>query len=98
LSPRRWACRSASPFFGLTPDDKIFFLEPVFTLMYYMGFTYTEAMSLPIWQRRWFIERVIEEMKAAQGASKAAHSNDHQSRSLRGVSRGQVPAKLRRFT
>ena len=63
-----------------------------------MGFTHTEAMSLPIWQRTWFIERVIKEMKDAHGESRAAHANDAQTRALMGKSRTAVPAKLRRFT
>ena len=85
-------------FFGLTPEDKEIFLEPVFNLMYYMGFTYTESMYLPIYQRKWFIQRIQEEMQAANGQSKAAHANDPTSRAMSGNSRQSVPAKLRRFT
>ena len=73
-------------------------MEPIFTLMYYMGFTHTEAMSLPIWQRTWFIERMIQEMQASQGQSRAAHNNDPQSRAMMGRSRSESPARLRRFT
>ena len=84
--------------FGLTPEDKIVFLEPTFLLMYYMGFSYKECMNLPVWQRNWFIERFSKEMERAHGASKAAHANDAETRSLQGMHRQQVPAKLRRFT
>jgi hypothetical protein len=66
--------------------------------MYYMGFTYKEAMNLPIWQRTWFLERMQKEMNAAKGQSRAAHSNDSQSRAMSGLQRGETPAKLRRFT
>ena len=67
-----------------------------------MGFTYREAYNIPIWQRIWFIERLNKELKAANeaqsGASRAAHSNTADQRSLMGRQRAQVPSKLRRFT
>ena len=89
----------ALAFFGLTPSDKEIFLEPTFSLMYYMGFTYTECMNLPVWQRKWFLDRIIQEMKASSGEkSRAAHANDAHSRAYSGRSRAEVPAKLRRFT
>lgn len=66
-------------------------------LMYYLGFSYSEAMSLPVWQRKWFIDRIVTEMKNAN-ASRAAHDNDATSRAMRGTARDTVPAKLRRFT
>ncbi len=63
-----------------------------------MGFTYRECYSLPIYQRRWFINRLNEEIKKANGQSRAATSNDANTRTLQGRQRGQVPANLRRFT
>lgn len=66
-----------------------------------MGFTYSEAYRIPIWQRRWFVERIKKEFKNAREAdataSRAAHDNDPQSRALQGR-RPDTPAKLRRFT
>lgn len=70
--------------------------------MYYMGFTYRECMDLPVWQRKWFIERINTEFKRAKennsDASRAAHHNTPNTRALQGRARPQVPAKLRRFT
>jgi hypothetical protein len=66
--------------------------------MYYMGFSYREAYSLPLWQREWFITRINKEIKAAQGASRAPHANTPDTRAMMERSRAQVPAKLRRFT
>lgn len=66
--------------------------------MYYMGFSYSEVMSLPIWQRIWFVDRMMEEIKNSGGQSKAAHSNAADSRAMSGKARAQVPANLRRFT
>ena len=67
--------------------------------MYYMGFTYHDAYTLPIWQRIWFMERIGEEFKKSSDAgSRAAHDNTPESRSLQGRSRTHVPANQRRFT
>ena len=70
--------------------------------MYYMGFTYLEAYMLPVWQRVWFLERINTELKRAnkneQSASRALHQNSSETRQLQGRQRGDVPAKLRRFT
>ena len=84
-------------FFGLTTSDKDIFLEQIFLLMYYMGFTYYEAYNLPIWQRLWFIQRINQEIKKTND-SRAAHQNDPQTRQMMSKHRAQVPAKLRRFT
>jgi hypothetical protein len=88
----------ALTFFGLTPEHKEYFLEAAFNLMYYMGFTYNEAMSLPIWQRTWFLERMQKEMSGSKGQTRAAHGNDQGTRTLMGMHRSNPPAKLRRFT
>jgi hypothetical protein len=67
--------------------------------MYYVGFSFHDAMNLPVWQRIWFIERVIEEFKKSGGEqSKAAHANTPEMRALTGKMRSQTPANLRRFT
>lgn len=67
-----------------------------------MGFTYKEALDLPIWQRKWFIDRINREFKRASesgsDATRAAHHNTPQTRALQGKARQHVPAKLRRFT
>jgi len=92
-------------FFGLTPNDKEVYLEHIFTLMYYMGFTYVEAYNVPVWQRIWFLKRLNKEIKRSNdanngngAATRAAHHNDAESRELMGRHRSQVPANLRRFT
>ena len=64
-----------------------------------MGFTYKEVYDLPVWQRIWFLERLNKEIKKSNdGQTRAAHTNDPQTRALQGKMRHQVPAKLRRFT
>jgi len=82
------------------------FLESIFLLIYYLGFTYTEALNLPIVYKRWFIDRVAKEIKGSagdnepgNGPSKAMnHQNDPTYAALAGKHRAQTPARLRRFT
>jgi|TARA_R110000824_G_scaffold252766_1_gene441532 hypothetical protein len=89
-------------FFGLTPKDKEIYLEHIFLLMYYTGFSYMEGYNLPIWQRIWFINRINDEIKRANEAnapaSRAAHDNSPEQRALMNKNRDHVPANLRRFT
>ena len=70
--------------------------------MYYGGFSYTEIYNLPVSYKRWFIQRISNELNrtAEKGdtQTKALHQNTPDIRSLQGKMRSQVPAKLRRFT
>ena len=67
--------------------------------MYYVGFSFQDAFKLPVWQRVWFIERTVEEIKKSDGeSSKAAHNNTPDMRMMKGNARQHVPANLRRFT
>ena len=70
--------------------------------MYYMGFTYSEAYRIPIWQRRWFVDRIRKEFRRGEednvNVSRAAHDNSVEARELMGRQRGESPARLRRFT
>ena len=78
------------------------YLQQIFLLMYYVGFTFAEAYNLPVWQRIWFIERTNKEMKdssdSGEAQSRAAHANSPDHRSMQGRQRSQVPSNLRRFT
>jgi hypothetical protein len=84
-------------FFGLTPTDREIYLEHSFLLMYYMGFSYWECYNLPIQYRVWFLQRLQKELKGSND-SRAAHANSPDARTMTNKARGQVPAKLRRFT
>jgi hypothetical protein len=94
--------------FGLSPNDKeAVILEPMFLLMYYGGFTYTEAYNLPIQYKRWFIQRISKEIQGPedpnnpdgphQGHSRAYHHNTPDVAAMQNKARQHVPAKLRRF-
>ena len=91
------------PFFGLQPQDKeALILEPAFLLMYYGGFTWRETQHMPVFYKKWFIERISRELsrtsEGGQTQSRAAHQNSPEVRELMGKSRAQVPSRLRRFT
>lgn len=75
------------------------YLEQIFLLMYYMGFTYLEAYNIPIWVRVWMIKRLNKELKqSGEAGSRAAHQNSPDARAMMNRHRSQVPSKLRRFT
>jgi hypothetical protein len=73
-------------------------------MMYYMGFSYVEGYNIPVWQRRWFIERIQKEIKKSSEKggdpppTHAMHQNSPDVRAMMGRQRSMVPAKLRRFT
>ena len=55
-------CPFRGPFFALTPDYvKNVVYEQIFYLIKRLSFSFTEAYSLPVGLRRWFVERDIEE-------------------------------------
>jgi len=95
MKVRRCAFPSAQAFFGLTPNDKDFILEQIFVLMYYIGFSYRDAYRLPVFQRKWFIQRVVQEIKNSNTSK--GHTSAEQN-ALSGKMRTQSPANLRRFT
>lgn len=68
---------------------------------------YRTFYNLPIQYRRWYIERINKEIKAAADVNKrggsevpsrGAHHNDPTTRALSGKHRPIAPANLRRFT
>lgn len=69
--------------------------------MYYGGFTYSETYSLPVTYKRWFIERIVQELNKGKenesSASRALHQNSPEIRQMQGRARAQSPSRLRRF-
>jgi hypothetical protein len=70
--------------------------------MYYGGFLWHETLHLPIPYKRWFVERIVQELRKTSDdgstQSKGLHANTPDVRSAQGRARAQVPARLRRFT
>lgn len=97
---RRLASRWGFPFFGLTPADReAVLLEPTFLLMHHLGFTYADAISLPVTYKRWFIQRIVKERsesaETGQTSSRTMQANDPHVRAMQGKHRTDVPARLR---
>lgn len=60
-----------------------------------MGMTYSEAYNMPIWKRRWYLDRVIQEIKKSNGNSKG---NSQEERGLSNKLRPTGPQRTKRFT
>jgi hypothetical protein len=77
-------------------------MEPAFLLIYYGGFTWSEIRNMPVFYKRWFIERINRELtrtsESGQTQSRALHQNSPETRSMQGRAREQSPSRLRRFT
>lgn len=62
----------------------------------------TETMNIPVFYKRWFIERISKELsrssESGQTQSRALHQNSPDVRALSGKMRDQSPSRLRRFT
>lgn len=89
-------------FFGRTPDDKVdAVLEPIFILMYYGGFTYSEAYEIPVEYRNWFIERIVKEINRSHengsGESRGAHKNTPEVREMLGKTKKYGASRTHRF-
>jgi len=65
-----WLFPLGKTFFGLTSEHKEIYLEPIYQLTYNAGFSYWEAMNLPLWNRRWFINRIIKQQREEKNKSK----------------------------
>lgn len=63
-----------SNFFGLTPEYRTSMMDEVFLISYYGkgGHTRSEIYKMPIYERRWTMERIAEEVDKRNQAEKAA--------------------------
>ena len=50
-------------FFGLTPEYNESIYEEFFFLKYHGGWSFAEAYNLPIKLRRWFVARLVKQLK-----------------------------------
>jgi hypothetical protein len=60
----KWRCRSLRTFFGLGDEYIQGVYDEIFTLKYFGGWSFTEAYSLPIKIRRWFIHRLGQQLES----------------------------------
>jgi len=65
---KKWRYRSTRTFFGLTDEYMENVYEQFFVLKYHGGWSFTEAYSLPVKLREWFLARLIKQKKDEQEA------------------------------
>mgnify|MGYP003135601917 CR=1 FL=1 len=53
-------------FFGLNHSSKEYILEQIYILIRHLRFSYHAAYNIPVWQRKWFIDRFKEEMNSKE--------------------------------
>lgn len=74
---RRWKSLWGFRFFGLTPEYKISLHEEIFSLCYHGqgGFSWEEVYSLPIYLRRFYIQKIVKFVEERNKAQQSANSN-----------------------
>ena len=58
--------------FGLSSDYSKSIYEAFFFLKYYGGWSFVEAYNLPVGLRKWFIERLRQQLKEESDSMKRA--------------------------
>ena len=61
-------------FFGLTSDYMKDVYEQFFALKYYGGWSFIEAYNLPVQLRKWFVERLIRQLREESEARESGGS------------------------
>ena len=68
MNSNNWRCRSPRNFFGLSEEYMEDVYEQFFFLQYKGGWSFLEAYNLPVGLRRWFVHKLIEQLKAEKEA------------------------------
>ena len=79
-------------FFGLSPEYMENVYEQFFVLKYHGGWSFTEAYSLPIKLREWFLKRLIDQKNQEKEAVEAATTGGKGNQAVLGP--GVNPPKL----
>ena len=69
-----------SDFFGLTSSYKPELLKEIYVLVHHCGFSRSDVMIMPIYERRIYIEELRKELEEKQKAQKAAMNKSKRSR------------------
>jgi len=69
---RTWRFRFQQTSFGLSDEYQLNVYEQFFYLKYYGGFSLLETYNLPIALRKWFIDKLINQLKDENDALKKA--------------------------
>jgi hypothetical protein len=70
---RIWRCRSLRTFFGLSDEYIQSVYEEFFLMKYYGGWSFIEAYNLPIKIRRWFLQRLSDQMQKENDQMKKSY-------------------------
>ena len=68
-----WRFRLQRTFFGLSNEYMADVYEQFFFLKYKGGWSFTEAYNLPVGLRKWFVERLVQQLEAEHKAMKDAY-------------------------
>ena len=69
---RKWRCRSPRNFFGLSNEYMENVYEQFFFLKYHGGWSFIEAYNLPVGLRKWFVHKLLEQIKKESEAVEEA--------------------------
>ena len=78
----KWRFRSLRISFGLTPEYMENVYEQFFFLQYSGGWSLTEAYSLPIGLREWFVKRLIKQLEDEKQAIEETSRNSGNKQTL----------------
>ena len=70
-----WRSRSTRTFFGLTDEYMENVYEQFFFLKYSGGWSFSEAYNLPVGLRKWFVERLVQQLETEKEAFENASSS-----------------------
>ena len=84
--------RLQQTFFGLSSEYMENVYEQFFILKYHGGWSFTEAYSLPIRLREWFLKRLIKQKEQEQEAMEEASGGSKANKNVLGP--GVNPPKL----
>jgi len=71
-----WRFRLLRTFFGLTDDYIENVYEQFFFLKYSGGWSFSEAYNLPVGLRKWFVERLIQQLETEKEAIENSSGGD----------------------
>jgi hypothetical protein len=77
-----WRCRFQRISFGLTNEYMQNVYEQFFFLQYSGGWSLTEAYNLPVGLRKWFVERLIKQLKDEKEAMESAQKGNSGAKTL----------------
>ena len=74
---RKWRCRLRQTFFGLTDEYNEGIYEQIFFLKYQGAWSFSEAYSLPVGLRNWFVKRLVEIIHHDRGIGRGNTLDTH---------------------